>query len=45
MDADDPIVDQARADIAAHHRLNPFTVNSQILNEGNVTSAVQSTVR
>ena len=45
LDVDDPIVDQARAEIAAHHRLNPFTVNSQILNEGNVTSAVQTTVR
>jgi hypothetical protein len=45
LDVDDPVVDQARADIAAHRRLNPFTVNSQILNEGNVTSAVQSPVR
>jgi hypothetical protein len=45
LDVDDPVVDQARADIAAHRRLNPFTINSQILNEGNVTSAVQSPVR
>jgi tetratricopeptide (TPR) repeat protein len=45
LDTDDPIVNQARAAIVAHHRLNPFTVNAQILNEGNATSAVQSTIR
>ncbi|MGZ4192253.1 MAG: O-antigen ligase family protein [Solirubrobacteraceae bacterium] len=45
LDVDDPVLEQARAAIAAHHRLDPFTVNAQILNEGNVTSAVQSTVR
>jgi hypothetical protein len=45
LDVDDPVLDQARAAVAAHHRLNPLTVNSQVLNEGNVTSAVQTTVR
>jgi len=45
LDTDDPVIDEARAQIAAHQRLDPFTVNAQILNEGNVTSAVQSTVR
>jgi hypothetical protein len=34
-----------RAQIVAHHRLDPFKINAQILNEGNVTSVVQSTVR
>jgi tetratricopeptide (TPR) repeat protein len=45
LDTDDPVITQARADIAAHHSLDPLTVNTQILNEGNVTSAVQSTIR
>jgi Flp pilus assembly protein TadD len=45
LDVDDPVLDQARTAVAAHHRLNPFTVNSQVLNEGNVTSAVQTAVR
>jgi tetratricopeptide (TPR) repeat protein len=45
LDANDPVIDDARVQIAAHHRLNPFTVNAQILNEGNVTSVVQSPVR
>lgn len=45
LDVNDPILDQARAAVAAHHRLDPFAVNAQILNEGNVTSSVQSTVR
>jgi tetratricopeptide (TPR) repeat protein len=45
LDVNDPVIDEARTQIAAHHRLDPFTVNAQILNEGNVTSAVQSTVR
>jgi O-Antigen ligase len=45
LDVEDPVLNQARAAIAAHHRLDPLTVNAQILNEGNVTSAVQSTVR
>jgi hypothetical protein len=45
LDVDDPVLDQARAAVAAHRRLDPFAVNSQVLNEGDVTSAVQSTVR
>lgn len=45
LDAHDPVIDEARTQIAAHHRLDPITINAQILNEGNVTSVVQSTVR
>jgi tetratricopeptide (TPR) repeat protein len=45
LDVNDPVIDDARVQIAAHHRLDPFTVNAQILNEGNVTSVVQSRVR
>jgi hypothetical protein len=45
LDADDPVIDDVRAQIVAHHRLDPFKINAQILNEGNVTSVVQSTVR
>jgi tetratricopeptide (TPR) repeat protein len=45
LDANDPVIDDARKQIAAHHRLDPFAINAQILNEGNATSVVQQTVR
>jgi hypothetical protein len=45
LDANDPVIDDVRTQIAAHHRVDPFAINARILNEGNVTSVVQSTVR
>lgn len=45
LDADDPLIDQARQLILAHRRIDPFSFNQQVLQEGNVTSSVQQTIR
>jgi hypothetical protein len=45
LDVDDPLIDQARALIARHQRIDPVAFNQQVEQEGNVTSSVQPTIR
>lgn len=45
LDADDPLMEQARQTIIGHHRIDPYSFNRQVLQEGNVTTSIQETIR
>ena len=45
LDAHDPLVAQARRSVLAHHRIDPLAFNRLVLQEGDVTSSVQTAIR
>jgi O-Antigen ligase len=45
LDANDPLLDEARAKIAQHVRIDPIAFNRQLAQEGNAGGAVQQTIR
>jgi O-Antigen ligase len=45
LDVNDPLVAQARRSVLAHRRIDPLAFNRLVLQEGDVTSSVQTAIR